>query len=163
MKIESQALREDVKRWLTSRLRYLYAGWDVQVYETHRHKLSRFLEKIGLLEAFPAAEAFDIQVDVTAVLRRGNEARLAFVVCKGGPITLKDVGIMQEYSNVAMPLLSAVLSPSGMSPSLNTLLNAYNRVEVLEYGNGRRLKIGTWDVKRKQVDLPSVVPPGELS
>jgi hypothetical protein len=116
-----------------------------------------------LLEAFPASEAFDIQVDITGVLRRGNETRLVFVDCKRGPITLKDVGVMQEYSAVALPLFSAVLSPTGMSPSLSTLLNTKNRVDVLEYGNGRRLKIGTWDVKRKQVDLPSVMPPGELS
>lgn len=162
MKIKASDLRADVTAWLRKRLRYIYPSWDAQVYETCGDTLSGFLKRYGLLNAFPCSEAFEMELDITGVLRRGGEAHLVFVRCKTSPITLGDVGPMQEYSSLALPVLSIILSPAGTSPSLGLLFNAYNRVDVLEYGSGKRLKIGTWDVNRKQVRPASVIPPGEL-
>lgn len=152
----------DVSEWLATRLRSLYPGWKAKVFDTSRVRLSNFLAREGLTEAFPGYEGFEIEVDVTAVLRRGVKASLAFVECKVPPITLRDVGQILGYSRVAGPVLSLIVSPSGISNSLGLLLNTFNRVDLLEYGQGRRLKIATWDLARGQVDPLTVLPPGEL-
>ena len=162
MGIKPSDLRANVAAWLRKRLPYLYPTWDIQVCGSCGDNLSGFLKSSGLLDAFPCSEAFEMELDITGVLRRGTEAQLVFVGCKTSPITLGDVGPMQEYSSLALPVLSIILSPAGMSPCLGLLLNTYNRMDVLEYGSGKRLKIGTWDVNRNQVDPASVIPPGEL-
>ncbi len=162
MKIAERELYGDMAAWLRERLRGLYPNWEVTTHDTSTVKLSGFLYRIGLQGAFPGSEAFEIEVDITAVMKRGKKAELAFVECKTAPITLKDVGQILGYSRVAFPLLSVILSPTGLSESLNSLLHTYNRVDLLDYGTGRRLKVGTWDGNRKQVDPATVFPPGEL-
>src|SRR2546428_7234126 len=162
MRIKEQSLYADVRTWLEVRLKALFPKWEVEAFDTSRFKLSGFLDRTGLSDAFPGCDAFEIEVDVTGVLRRRNRNELAFVECKSAPINLKDVGQILGYSRVASPVLAVILSPAGLSSSLNLLLSAYNRVDLLEYGVGKRLKIATWDLRRKQVDPNSVVPPGEL-
>ncbi len=155
-------LYHDVAGWLGGRLRGLYPNWGVQVHDTSRVRLSSFLDRMGFTKAFPDSDAFEIEVDITGILQKGSKTQLAFVECKAGPITLKDIGQILGYSKVASPVLSVILSPRGMSASLHLLLNTYNRVDLLDYGDRKRLKIGTWDSSRKQVDPASVLPPGEL-
>jgi len=162
MRVKEQELYPGVAKWLDGRLRSLFPGWQIRVSETSRIKLASFLGRVGLQDAFPGSEAFEIEVDITGLLRRGEKAELAFVEFKTGPISLKDVGQILGYSRVASPALSVVLSPAGMSSSLHLLLAAYNRVDLLEFGGGRRIKVGTWDIARKQLDPVSVFPPGEL-
>jgi len=162
MRIREKDLYADVALWLEGRLHRLFPKWGPRVYDTSRFKLSGFLDREGLQGLFPGSEAFEIEVDVTGILQRGAAAKLAFVECKTGPITLKDVGQILGYSRVAYPTLSVIISPAGMSTSLHLLLTTYNRVDLLDYGDGNRIKIGTWDVGRKQVDPASVIPPGEL-
>jgi len=162
MKIKEQALYGDVAVWLERRLQALFPRWSVEAFDTSRQRLSSFLERNGLLKAFVGSEAFEIEVDITGLMRRGSKTHLAFVECKIGPISLKDIGQILGYSRVASPMLSVILSPAGMSDSVNLLLTVYNRVDILEYGDGKRIKIGTWDLDRKQLDPSSVIPPGEL-
>ncbi len=70
--------------------------------------------------------------------------------------------VKRKMSRVASPAFSVILSSSGMSSSLQLLLTTYNRIDLLEFGGGRRIKIGTWDVTRKQVDPASLMSAGEL-
>lgn len=162
MGITASSLRKDIARWLSMRLEYMYPRHEVRVYETSREKLSGFLKRNGLLGSFSASEAFDIHVHLTGILRRGDHADLVLVGCKRGPITLGDVGPMQAYSALALPALSLLVSPAGISGQLNLLLRGYNRVDLLEYAPARRLKVATWDMARKQIQPESVFPAGEL-
>jgi|YelNatPaOPRAMG01_1025707.scaffolds.fasta_scaffold15814_3 hypothetical protein len=150
-----------VLNWLDNRLRCLYPGWSVEVFDTSRSKLSAFLDRLGV-RSFPASDAFEIEVDLTAIVRRRDKAQLVFIECKSTPITLKDLGQILGYSRVASPVLSAIVSPEGISRSLDILLNTYNRVDILEYGPGRRIRIATWDPVRQRVDPASVFPAGGL-
>ena len=65
------------------------------------------------------------------------------------------------YSKVALPLYSIIISPSGISRSVNILFNTYNRFDVLEYDKGKRIRIATWDPGRKSIDVSSLIPSGE--
>lgn len=130
--------------------------------DTSGTTLSASLYRLGLHRAFPRWESFNFNVDITGLLQRGERAELVFVECSTAPLSLKDIGPLLARSVVASPVLSAIISPGGLSTSLDLLLNTYNRVDILEYGGGRRVKIARWDPSRKQVDPASVLPPGEL-
>ncbi len=162
MTIKEQSLYPEVRSWLEKRLQVLFPRWKVKAFDTSRFKLSGFLERFGLSDSFPDSDGFEIQVDVTGVLQRGNDKELAFVECKCAPITLKDVGQILGYSRVARPVLAVITSPAGISGQLNLLLTTYNRVDLLDYAPGKRLKVATWDIGRKQIHPNSVIPPGEL-
>jgi hypothetical protein len=155
-------LQNDVAVWLKTRLGALFPKCNCEVRGTSKVKLSGLLYEMGLQDSFPASEALDFRVDLTGILHQNEKVALVFVNCQTGPISIKDIGPMLEYSVAARPLLAAIISPAGMSSSLHLLLSAYNRVDLLDYGDGNRIKIGTWDVGRKQVDPASVIPPGEL-
>jgi len=162
MKIKEQSLYPDVISFLEKRLQILFPTWKVKAFDTSKFKLSGFLERSGMSDFFPGSDGFEIQVDVTGVLQRGNNKWLAFVECKCAPITLKDVGQILGYSRVALPVFALITSPSGISGQLNLLLTTYNRVDLLDYAPGKLIKIATWDIDRKHVRPDTVFPPGEL-
>ncbi len=85
---------------------------------------------------------------------------LAFVECKVAPITLRDVGQLLGYSLVARPLLSFLVSPSGLSDRLATLLLTFGRHDVLTYGRNRMIRLAVWDTARREIDLSTLVPRG---
>ncbi|MCI0537194.1 MAG: hypothetical protein L0Z50_18405 [Verrucomicrobiales bacterium] len=155
-------LYPDIIAWLEARLPALYPGWAIKAYDTSRVRLSGFLDRHDLSDAFPGCEGFEIEVDVTGILQRGTRVQLAFVECKSGYITLKDLGQILGYSRVALPAISVIVSPLGLSSCMNVLMHTHNRVDLLEYGGSKRIKLATWDKSRRQVDPQSVFPPGEL-
>lgn len=162
MTVSEQSLYPEIRLWLETRLRVLFPKWNVNAFDTSRVKLSAFLERYGYSEFFTGSDGYEIQADITGVLERGKNKRLAFVECKCTPITLRDVGQILGYSRVAQPIFALITSPSGISGQLSLLLTTYNRIDLLEYGQSRRIKIATWDAARKQIQPSSVIPPGEL-
>ncbi len=155
-------LHGDVAIWLRKRLESLFPGWRVETFHTSHVRMSCFLRETRLSGTFPVLEALGVVADVTGVMRRDGKVELVFVTCRTSPIHLKDIGPVLACSVIASPALSVVVSPFGISPSLDLLLNRYNRVDLLEYASNKRIKIGTWDSVRKQVDPGTVIPPGGL-
>ena len=151
-----------VAGWFARTLRGLYPRTRIDTYDTSRVTLNRFLEREGLHEFFPDFQTYEIQVDVTAViLLRSRLAALGFVECKLAHISLRDLSQLLGYSRVALPIYSIIVSPSGITSGLHYLLNAFGRLDVLEYGDGHRIKVATWDAVREEVNLPTLIPPGE--
>ena len=128
----------------------------MSTYDTHSVDLSSFLRKEGLHRHFKDYTAYDIQVDVTGVIETTLTVELAFVECKVGPITLRDVGQLLGYSLVARPVLSLLVSPRGLSDRLRSLLVTFGRQDILGYGDGRAIRLAVWDDLRGEADLSSV-------
>jgi hypothetical protein len=148
--------------WFERTLKGLYPRTEIRVFDTSRFALSRFLEREGLHKSFPLYETYDIHVDVTAVLVPKNRAAtLGFVECKLAQITLADLSQLLGYSRVALPVYSIILSPQGIGTALHYLLNSFGRLDVLDYDQRRRLKVATWNASKGDVDLPTLVPPGD--
>ncbi|MBI3913023.1 MAG: hypothetical protein HY327_02325 [Chloroflexi bacterium] len=150
----------DVRAWLESVLKERFPKSGILVADTSRITLSRFLEREGMESFFPNYETYEINVDVTGVVRSKN-AKLALVECKVTTLTLRDLSQLHGYSQVAQPIYSLLISPKGVSRALNLLLQIYRRYDLLEYADGQRIKIGVWDATRKTVDPTSIIPPGE--
>jgi len=78
------------------------------------------------------------------------------------PITLRDVGQILGYSLVAKPEYAFIVSPEGISDSLNALFRSFGRYDILEYAPGRKIRIVQWDLTRKEIDSRTLLPPGEF-
>lgn len=152
----------DVRVWLQGFLKPRFPKSTVVVSDTSRVSLGRFLEQQGLAELFPDYQTFEINVDITGIVQ-SKHSSLAFVECKLTTLTLRDVSQLLGYSKVAKPIFSILISPSGISKALSLLLKVYRRYDILEYAEGQRLMVGTWDTVRKTADPASLIPPGELA
>jgi hypothetical protein len=162
MKIQTESeLYGPVRAWLQELLARRYRGHEVLALDTSRTRLSTVVAQRGLQARFPQAGVWDIQADITAFIL-GKESHVAFVECKKGPITLKDVGQLLGYSLVARPLLAILLSVEEPSDALRTLLVTYGRYDILEYDRkGSRIRIVQWDPARRAVLHAATLPPGE--
>lgn len=153
-------LYPDVAGWLMRHLQGKYRRASVEAYDTHRSLLSNFLLSRGLHEYFRDCQAYEIQVDVTGIVRTRTQIRLAFVECKVTPITLRDVGQLLGYSLVARPEWSYLVSPAGLSEKLSTLLLTFGRLDILAYGKDRTIRLAEWNTSRREITLASLIPRG---
>ena len=152
-----------VMAWLKDYLQSINPRAEIATYDTSTVALSRFLESNSLQGDFPQYHSYDIYVDVTGIVRTKNSVSLAFVECKLNPIGLRDLSQLLGYSKVALPIYSIVISPAGIGSAIAYLLRTYGRLDVLEYAQGRRLKVATWDSNRREIKIPSLIPAGEFS
>lgn len=162
MRTKETALYEPVRIWFEKLLKGKYRRSQVKAYDSHRISLGKLIEKLALQKCFPQFSAWDIKVDITAVILGKNSARLAFVECKTAPITLRDVGQLLGYSIVANPAVSLLISPKGVSAPLMTLMKVFGVYAILEFGpQRRRIRIVRWDPAKRDIVYAQTLPPGE--
>jgi hypothetical protein len=89
-------------------------------------------------------------------------ARLALVECKLEKINLQDVSQLLGYSKVALPLASIIISPEGISDSINLLFNVHRRDDILSYGQDGCIRIARWIESKKDIDMHTLIPKGIL-
>lgn len=147
--------------WLRSLLMSRHPKAEVLVFDTSQVSLWQFLRRNELHDAFPDYLSYEIQVDITGIIKGPTEVSLAFVECKIKAITLRDVSQLLGYSRVARPSVSVILSPRGYSTSISYLIETYGRTDVLEYDKGKRIRIATWDEVKKGIDPRFTLPKGE--
>lgn len=153
-------LYEPVAAWLAGYLRDRFPRAAVAAHDTHRSELAAFLRAENLHKFVEGYDAYEIQVDVTGVVQTEKSVRFAFVECKVGPITLRDVGQLLGYSLVAKPEWALLLSPQGVSDRLNTLLVTYGRQDILGYARNRAIRLATWSADRNEIDARTLLPRG---
>src|SRR5260370_29668382 len=124
--LESE-LYPHVAEWLALNLKSSHPKAKITTSDTHKTELSSFLREKNLNRRFSDSDAYEIQVDVTGIVEGRDFVKLAFVECKIGPITLRDVGQLLGYSLIARPEWSYLLSPAGLSDRLSMLLVTYGR------------------------------------
>ena len=124
----------DVCRWLEDFLKNRFKKSDVEVYELSQKPISRFLRTYNKGN-FPAEwVTWNIKVDVVGFVHHPNKPTdLVFVECKNSTLTLAHLSQLLGYSRIAQPLYSFLISPVGFSPTLISLLQEYQRRDVLEY------------------------------
>jgi hypothetical protein len=160
MRDSETSLYPSVALWLGRYLKGRHPKATTTAHDTHSMELSAFLRKENLHAQFKDYDAYEIQVDVTGIVQTRDSVRLAFVECKVGPITLRDVGQLLGYSLVARPEWSYLLSPAGVSDRLNTLLVTFGRQDVLNYAKNRAIRLATWNVGRSEVEIATLIPKG---
>ena len=150
-----------VCQWLEGLLTARHKRSEIECHDTSNIALYRWIEQQGLQHLFPEYLAYDIRVDVTGVAHSKKSAKLAFVECKTGSISLKDISQLLGYCRVARPEFAWIVSPKGISSHVSYLLNTYHRYDVLHYNDQNRIKVATWNQDQCGIDASSVLPPGD--
>lgn len=159
---EAKLLRP-CRQWLDGFLNRRFRNATITVLKgTERRRLGASLGAADLGQGFPEASAWEVMVDVAAVVQRRQSASLVFVELKASPIKLRDVGQLLGYCRVCRPIEAFLLSPEGPSADLDRLLTTYGRTDVLRY-EGRYIHVGRWLSTRAEPDLTEMIPGGVLA
>ena len=151
-------LYEPMRAWLEQYLVDNYKGFEIITVDTSQERLDRALAKFDII--LEMANGVDIQIDVLGIARRKNSIKLFFIEAKKTKLTLRDLGQLWAYCKLIDPEEAFLLSSVGLG-SLNKLINSFRREDLLDFGDGKRIKkmkIGKWDVSKNTVDLHSLIP-----
>ena len=149
---------EPMRIWLEQYVKDKYRKYEVISVDAHAERLDRVLAKYDIVREM--ANGVDIQIDVLAIARRGADVKLFFIEAKKTRLTLRDLGQLWAYCKLVDPDEAFLLSSEDLG-SLNKLLNAFRREDLLDFGDGKKIKkmrVGKWDVSKNSIDHNSLVP-----
>ncbi len=144
--------------WLETYIKHKYKGYEVIVQDTHSITLDKALRNINIQNDL--AVGLDIQIDVLGVAKRGDIVKLFFIEAKITPLCLRDLGQLWAYCKLIDPEEAFLLSSKTMG-SLNKILNVLSREDLLDFGNGRKIKkmkVGIWDVSTNSPNMLKMIP-----
>lgn len=153
-----EELYEPMRLWLERYVKDKYKNYNVVAFDSHAERLDRVLAKYDIINEM--ANGVDIQVDVIAIAKKNNDIKLFFIEAKKTQLTLKDLGQLWAYCKLVIPDEAFLMSSSGIG-SLNKLLNAFRREDLLDFGDGRKIKkmrIAKWDIRTNAPDMMTIVP-----
>ena len=153
-----EELYEPMRIWLEQYVKDKYKTYDVIAVDAHAERLDRVLARYNVIKEM--ANGIDIQIDVLAIAKMRNQVKLFFIEAKKTRLTLRDLGQLWAYCKLVDPDEAFLLSSTGLG-SLTKLLNAFRREDLLDFGDGKKIKkmrVGKWDVIKSIVDYNSLVP-----
>ena len=153
-------LYEPMRCWLQTYLEEKYPRAKIITVDSHAQTLDFFLEKYGVIDNYPQAVGLDIQIDVLGIIVDGKKASIAFIEAKKTQLNLHDLGQLWAYCKLCDPLEAFLLSSAGLG-SLNKVLNNFNRRDLLDFGDGKRIKqmqVGKWDISSKCINFQTLIP-----
>ena len=144
--------------WLEQYLKDNYKGYDIFVADTSTERLDKALEKYGIVKE--QANGVDIQIDVLGIARKEGKVKLFFIEAKKTKLTLRDLGQLWAYCKLVDPDEAWLLTSNDLG-SLRKLLLNFNREDLLDFGDGKKIKkmkVGIWDVKKKMPNFNNLFP-----
>lgn len=147
-----------MRLWLHQYLIDRYKEFKITTLDAHAERLDRVLGKLGIVIEF--ATGVDIQVDILGVAQKNDIIKLFFIEAKKTNLTLRDLGQLWAYCKLIDPE-EAFLMTSAELGILNKLLNVFRREDLLDFGEGKRIKkmkVAVWDLSSKSPELASMIP-----
>ena len=153
-------LYEPMRCWLQTYLEEKYPKATIITVDSHAQTLDLFLEKYGVIDYYPQTVGLDIQIDVLGIIINGNKTSIVFIEAKKTQLNLHDLGQLWAYCKLCDPAEAFLLSSAGLG-SLNKILNNFNRLDLLDFGDGKRIKqmqIGKWDINAQNINFSTLIP-----
>ncbi|MBE6131929.1 MAG: hypothetical protein E7180_00860 [Erysipelotrichaceae bacterium] len=153
-------LYEPMRCWLQTYLEEKYPGATIITVDSHAQTLDLFLEKYGVIDNYPQTVGLDIQIDVLGIIIKGKKTSIVFIEAKKTQLNLHDLGQLWAYCKLCDPAEAFLLSSAGLG-SLNKILNNFNRLDLLDFGDGKRIKqmqVGKWDTSANGIDFRTLIP-----
>ena len=153
-----EELYEPMRAWLEQYLTDKYKGHEIIVVDTHSERLDRALAKYDIVNEM--ANGVDIQNDVLGIARKQGKAKLFFIEAKKTKLTLRDLGQLWSYCKLVDPEEAFLLTSADLG-SLRKLLVSFKREDLLDFGDGKRIKkmrVGCWDMVKNAPEWNSLIP-----
>ena len=86
--------------------------------------------------------------------------KIFFIEAKKTKLTLRDLGQLWAYCKLVDPDEAFLFSCAGLG-SLDKLLNMFQREDLLDFGDGKKIKkmqVAKWDVHKKNIDYATIYP-----
>jgi hypothetical protein len=149
-----------MRTWLQKYLEDKFKDAKITTIDSHARTLDLFLEENGVGEQYPQTLGLDIQIDVLGIVIRKGKASLVFIEAKKTPLNLRDLGQLWAYCKLCDPIEAFLLSSQSLG-SLNKILNNLSRQDLLDFGDGKRIKqmqVAKWDLSSQSIDFKTIVP-----
>ena len=151
-----------MSEWLTIHLedKFKNKKSSVIVVDCHSIYLDKILEKHNVIKYYPEIVGLKIQIDVLGIVILENKAEIYFIEAKKTALNLQDLGQLLIYCKLCNPEEAYLLSSGGLG-SLKKVLNNLNREDLLDYGNGKKIKkinVAKWDITKDGIDNHSIIP-----
>lgn len=153
-------LYEPMRMWLQQYLEDKYKGATIITVDSHARTLDSYLEEYNVIDKYPQTIGLDIQIDVLGIVIKNRKTQIFFIEAKKTQLNLHDLGQLWAYCKLCDPAEAFLLSSAGIG-SLNKILNNLSRVDLLEFGDGKRIKkmqVAKWDISKNSVDYRTLVP-----
>lgn len=144
--------------WLEQYLKDKYKGYSIIVEDTSQTYLEDALMKNGI--EYPLASGLKIQIDVLGIAIKGDKNLLFFIEAKKGDLSLKDLGQLWIYSQLADPEEAYLMTPKGFG-AVGAVINVLNRLELIRFGNGKKIKeikMVQWNIAAKSPNWHTLIP-----
>lgn len=159
MTISEYDLYEPMRKWLHNYLSDKYKGYKIiTTYESHKERLEKTLERYGIISN--VSIGIDIQIDIVGIAKKGNDIKIFFIEAKKTSLTLKDLGQLWAYCKLIDPEEAFLLTSKDLG-ALNKILNIFSREDLLDFGDGKRIKkmqVAVWNIKREMPEYASMIP-----
>lgn len=153
-------LYEPMGIWLKQYLTDKYKGYSIIVEDTSQVSLDKILEKHGIVDQYPQTVGLDIQIDVLGIVTKGGKSSMIFIEAKKEKLNLHHLGQLWAYCKLCDPAEAFLFSSGGMG-SLNKVLVNLSREDILNFGDGKKIKkmmVAKWDIKTGAPDMMSMIP-----
>lgn len=155
-------LYEPMCKWLEIYLndKYKNKKCSVIIEDSHSVDLDSVLYKHDVLKYYPQVVGLNIQIDVLGIVKWNDKAEIYFIEAKKTALNLHDLGQLLIYCKLCNPEEAYLLSSHGLG-SLNKILKNLNREDLLDFGNGKKIKkiqVARWDISKNGVDNNSMAP-----
>ncbi len=151
-------LYEPMRQWLDAYLRDRYKAHEIITAVPYSERLDRVLRRYGVVSQM--ANGVDIHVDVLGIAIDARGSELFFVEAKAARLTLRDLGQLWGYCKLVDPAEAFLITASSLG-SLNRILNVYGREDLLDFGDGSKIKkmrIAVWNSATGTPDFGTMIP-----
>ncbi|MBQ9200625.1 MAG: hypothetical protein IJ141_10655 [Lachnospiraceae bacterium] len=156
--MKEEELYKPMCNWLERYLLDNYPRHEIIVIDSHSERLDKVLAKYNIVKE--QANGVDIQIDVLGIAKKNDKAKLFFIEAKKTRLTLRDLGQLWAYCKLIDPDEAWLLTSENLG-TLQKLLLSFNREDLLDFGDGKRIKkmkVGIWNVKQEMPDFDSIIP-----
>ena len=151
-------LYEPMRIWLDNYLKDKYKTSEIITIDSHSERLDRVLRKYGII--YDVATGLDIQIDVLGIVKKNDTFKLFFIEAKITSLTIRDLGQLWTYCKLINPEEAFLLTSADFG-GLNKIFNVYKREDLLDFGDGKRIKkmkLAVWNIKSNSPDFSTMIP-----
>ena len=151
-------LYPQINSWFKEYLIDKYPNFYIKTtFETSTKALDVVLNKFDI--HFSHLTDLSIKIDIVGILtnKKTHKIKLVFIEVKDEDLTLKDLGQLWGYTMIADPLESFLITSTDFG-ILHKILNIHKRLDLLNYGKNKNMKIVKWNSDTNCIEYNTMIP-----